>query len=239
VVQGADAHTAELRAQPVIESKQVSGDVGDQQLAFSAGLLLQLGDLGRRGVAGLELLGPAGLDLEELPSQRIQLGLSRLEPLHHGELLVLEVADPAMERLDLVLHRLELLGITDQSAVDALLVAGTPGLDLLDVRVGLPLFAGQVLDLGLGAAVAGAHVGAPLGQGGQRGLLGERLESMLELIQARVDELQIEQLQLGERVSFQGWLLGSAIAGWAAGMVGGLSSSAGGEGSWPMTLPAR
>ena len=101
-----------------------------------------------------------------------------------------------------MLHGGQLLGVADEPGIDPLLVALTPGLHLLDVRVGLALLAREILDRGLGLALRGRDVGTPLGQRRERGELGHRTKLVGQLVEMRVDVLQIEQLQLGEWIGF-------------------------------------
>ena len=61
-----------------------------------------------------------------------------------------------------MLEPLEVLRVGDRPAVEPLLVAHPPRLDLLDVGVGLALLTGQVVDLHL--EVAGLAVDARAGR---------------------------------------------------------------------------
>jgi hypothetical protein len=106
-----------------------------------------------------------------------------------------------------VLEPLEVLGVGHRTGVESLLVADPAGLDVLDVVVGLALGAGQVVDPDL--QVRGPFL-QPGGGGSQLrelgalrrvgGLVAQRVEPAVEL-------LDVEELQLGERVGFQGGLL--------------------------------
>ena len=80
--------------------------------------------------------------------------LGLLEPFHDLELGVLQRGDPTLERLQLVLHALEVLGVADQALVHPVAVARAPHLDLLDVGVGLLLLDRQVVDDDAGVAQA-------------------------------------------------------------------------------------
>ncbi len=94
-----------------------------------------------------------GLPAGERVRPGLQVGLDRLgglQPLHHLELGVLQVGDPAVERTDLVLQVLQVARRGDLAGVDPLLVAGLALADLVDVAVGLLLLAPQVTDLGVG-----------------------------------------------------------------------------------------
>ena len=141
-----------------------------------------------------------------------QVALGVLEVGHDLELGVLELADAAVQRDQLVLEPLEVLGVGDRTGVEALLVADPAGLDLLDVVVGLALGPGEVVDLDLevgglpaqrgAAALEVAQLG-PLRRVG--GLVAQRVETAVEL-------LHVEELQLGGRVGFQDDLLGALFS---------------------------
>ncbi|MFY9915416.1 MAG: hypothetical protein WAK18_12160 [Nocardioidaceae bacterium] len=106
-----------------------------------------------------------------------------------------------------MLHGLQLLGVADRAAIDPFPVTGAPGFDLLDVGICLALLAAEVSHLGLGSAEFRGHVGATLGERDQSSMLRQVLQPVGELIEPSVDRLQVEQLELGERIGFQRLLL--------------------------------
>jgi hypothetical protein len=111
----------------------------------------------------------------------------------------------------------QVLGVGDQPLVHPVLVARPAGLDLLDVRVGLLLLTGEVVDDDLRVARLPADLG-PLG--GQRvELLGLRQvgQPVPQLVEPCVEVLDVQELQLGESVGLQGVLL---VSGWCS--AGGL-----------------
>ena len=142
-----------------------------------------------------------------------QLGLQalrRLEALHHVEHDVLEVALPLRQRGDLVLEALELLGRGDLPGVEPLLVTRRARAHLLDVALGLAQLAGDVAGLGLGADDLVAQRRHRRLQLGQRGVLGQRLPPVRELVDAGVQGLHVEQALLVGGGSFQ---RGSPVVG--------------------------
>jgi hypothetical protein len=108
-----------------------------------------------------------------------------------------------------VLHPLEVLGVGHQPLVHPVLVARAPGLHLLDVGVAAALVAGEVVDADPGVAGLRVDLGALGQQLGELLGLGQRAELVAQLVEAGVELLDVEQLQLGERVGFQRGLLGS------------------------------
>ena len=202
---GADAVL--VGPQLVVEREQVGGEVGGGRRALGRDRR-QLGlDLGRLAVAGGEqrrALLTGGL---RLLAEVGELGLGLLEPLHDLDLLLLEGVDAAFEGDQLLLHPLQVLGVGHQPLVHPVAVARAPGLDDLDVGVDLLLLGGEVLDAGARVdreVVEVLHLGP---RGLQVGVLGHGGESMTELVGARVELLDVEQLQLGFRVGFQRVLL--------------------------------
>ena len=113
------------------------------------------------------------------------------------------------QRDQLVLHALEVLGVGDQPLVDALLVALAPGLDLLDVGVGLALLAGQVVDLRSAASRPWSSSSARSAARARRApaVSGQGAQLVPQQVDPGVELLDVEQLQLGERVGLQGVLL--------------------------------
>ena len=119
--------------------------------------------------------------------------------------VVLERGDPALERLQLVAHPLQVLGVGDQALVHPAAVALAPGLHLLDVGVGLALLGGQVVD-------GHAQVTRPVVELLAPGLVARRARAISGIVRSwwarpsrtGVELLHVEQLELGERVGFQG-----------------------------------
>jgi hypothetical protein len=207
MAQCANADSAELSAQLAIQSQQVGGEIGREFVSLRTGLALLGREFDNRGIALLEPLGSLAPDLRQLRAQLLEPRLGLLEPHHHVQFLVLEVADPPVEGLDLMLHRLELLGVADETPVYPVPIALPPRLDLLDVGIGLALLATEVIDLDRGLAVAGTDIGTTLGERGKLSVLGQVLQSMRQLVESRIDLLQIKELQLGKRIGFQDVLL--------------------------------
>ena len=110
-----------------------------------------------------------------------------------------------------MLQTLEVLGVADGAGVQPLLVAGPPRLDLLDVGVGLALGSGQVVDLDLQVASASVDVGPGRRQLAQLGCLRRVLRLVPQDVEPAVQLLYVEQLQLCERVGFQGGLLSGRV----------------------------
>jgi hypothetical protein len=108
-----------------------------------------------------------------------------------------------------VLHPFEVLGVGHQPLVHPVLVARAPGLHLLDVGVAAALVAGEVVDADPGVTRLRVDLGALGQQLGELLGLGQRAELVAQLVEAGVELLDVEQLQLGERVGFQRGLLGS------------------------------
>jgi hypothetical protein len=90
----------------------------------------------------------------------------------------------------------EVLGTGHQSAVHPVLVAHPPRLDLLHVRVGLPLLASEIVDLDLRVSRQTIDPG-PLGREPPE-LLGlrEGRQPVPQLVDPRVQLLDVEQLEL-------------------------------------------
>ena len=76
--------------------------------------------------------------------------------------------DPPLQRLELALHPLEVLGVGDQPLVHPLLVARAAGLDLLDVGVDLGLLGGEVVDRRSARRAARRRVSARRGRSARR-----------------------------------------------------------------------
>ncbi|WP_245156164.1 hypothetical protein [Nocardioides sp. 503] len=113
-----------------------------------------------------------------------------------------------------MLHALEVLGVGDRTGVHAVAVARASGLDLLDVGVGLRLGGGQVVDDDPCVTRLVVELLALLGERGDLGQLGQVRALVPQLVGLRVQGLDVEQLQLGERVGFQRVLL---RGGWSTG----------------------
>ena len=135
-------------------------------------------------------------------SSSVTRAVERLGPLHDLELDVLELGLAPRERRQLVLQCLEVLGAA-LAGVEPRLVAGGAVAHELDVLVGLRQLAldvtgrrARVDDVRLERAelAPGRLDGRRLGQGG----LGVR-----DLVETRVDGLQVEQAPLAGRVGFQ------------------------------------
>ena len=134
-----------------------------------------------------------------------------LGPLHDLELDVLQLGLPARQRRQLVLQRLEILGGAG-SGVEAGAVAGGAVADQLDVGLGL---LDLTLDVGQGCArvdqlsversrlVLKRRDLAVLGQVGRR---------VGNLVEPRVDGLEVEQRELSDRVGVQLALPGERAA---------------------------
>ena len=145
----------------------------------------------------------------------MRLGL--LELFHDLELGVLQRADPPVERVQLVLHALEVLGVGDQPLVHAVAVARTANLDLLHVRVGLLLLDRQVVDHDACVAQTVVDVTATGLQLGDADDLGQRRALVAQEIGTGVELLHGEELLLGGRVGLQDVeLLGWGNIGWRA-----------------------
>ena len=146
------------------------------------------------GLGGLEL----GAQLVALGREHAERAPRVLELLHHLELGVLEVALPARERPDLVLQVLQVLrrrrpGPRASSSWSR----GGAHAHLLDVGLGLGLRALEVVDLGLG----GDDRGRAARRGGPRARrsvasCGQAAAPVLDLVEAGVERLQVEQAEL-------------------------------------------
>jgi hypothetical protein len=78
-----------------------------------------------------------------------------------------------------------------------------PGLDLLDVCVGLALLAGQVVDPDLRVPGQTVDVGPLRGQRRDLLGLGKGRQPVPQLVEAGVELLDVEQFELCEGVGFQ------------------------------------
>ncbi len=172
-----------------------------------ASSVLDLQDL---PVAGLAERHQPLVGRAELLEQGVECLLGLLQPLHHLELLVLQRGDPALEGLQLVLHPLEVLGVVDQPLVHPVAVARAPGLDLLDVAVDLLLLGGEVVDDDPGVAAPALERRPGSGPARDLGELRQVRQLVAQLVGSGVELLDVEQLELGERVGFQGRLLSDA-----------------------------
>ena len=107
-----------------------------------------------------------------------------------------------------MLQALQLLGRGHLPGVHPLLVALGPDPHLVDVALGLAQLAAEVARLGLGADDLVAQRGDPRLELGQRGVLGQSRPAVRELVDARVESLDVEQALLVGGGGFQFWLLG-------------------------------
>jgi len=135
----------------------------------------------------------------------------------HG---VFELGDPPGQGHQLLLHVREVLRVGHQPAVHPVLVPGPPGLDLLDVGVGLALLPGEVVDDDLHVARPAVERRALRAQGGELLGLGQGREPVTKQVEQRVELLDVQQLQLREGVGFQRVLLRSGTAGAVSGRPG-------------------
>ena len=99
-----------------------------------------------------------------------------------------------------MLKPLEVLGVADLPGVEPLLVANLPGLDLLDVLVRLALLAGEVVELDLEVAEATFELVAEPALLGQLRALDGVARLVAQQVVAAVQLLDVEQLELCERV---------------------------------------
>jgi hypothetical protein len=137
------------------------------------------------------------------------LGASRLEPgdvggqglgaLHHLELDVLERGLPACERLNLVLEGLHVL-CRSLARVHPGLVAAAALAYELNVGVGLGDLALDVVQSRLGADPVTVQCGHLNLERAQLGKLGQGRLAVRDLVQSRVQRLQVEQTPLTARV---------------------------------------
>ena len=124
-------------------------------------------------------LGQHGLDLGEPLLRRLQL-------LHDLELLVLEHADAALEGNHLRLQTGQVLRAAHLAAVEPLLVAGPPRLDLFDVGVGLALLEREVRHVSLCLDLFVEQLRAALGELRQLGQLGQGAPPVRQQVEPRI-----------------------------------------------------
>ena len=155
------------------------------------------------GVARAAELGQPLVGVGDRLGQRVEVLLGVLEASHDLELVVLEAGDPALQRLELALHPLEVLGVGDQPLGHPVLVARAPGLDLLDVGVDLGLLGGEVVDRDLRVPTFAVELGTGGRERCDLGELGERLALVAQQVGARVELLEVQQGKLGGGVGFQ------------------------------------
>nr|WP_199286651.1 hypothetical protein [Nocardioides houyundeii] len=169
---------------------------------------MQLGvDLGRLALAAGLQLGETLLVTRELLAQPLQARLGPLGLLHDVELGVLQAAHPALQRLQLVGHPLQVLGVGDQPTVHAVPVAGAPRPRLLHVRLGLGLLDAEVVDHDLGVADLVEDGVAADAEGVDLSGLGQVGAPVTELVHSCVDLLEVQKSALGGGVGFQRVLL--------------------------------
>jgi hypothetical protein len=111
-----------------------------------------------------------------------------------------------VQRLELTEHPLQRLGILDLAGVDHPLVTLATCLHLLDVDVRALLLGGQVVDLDAQVPDLVVDGRTTLGERSQLLGLGDVLQSVGERVEPGVELLDVEQLELDERVGFQGGL---------------------------------
>jgi hypothetical protein len=112
-----------------------------------------------------------------------------------------------VQRVELADHPLERLGILHLAGVDHPLVADPSRPDLLHVGVRAPLLDGQVVDLDAQVAYGVRDGGTTAGELAQQVSLRDRRELMGQGVDPGVELLDVEQLELDERVGFQRILL--------------------------------
>jgi len=112
-----------------------------------------------------------------------------------------------VQRLELPEHPFERLGVLDLPGVDHPLVALPARLDLLDVRVGPLLLADQVVDLDPEVPDGVLQGRPPTRELADPGGLGDRVQLVGQRVDPGVELLDVEQLELDERVGFQSGLL--------------------------------
>jgi hypothetical protein len=101
------------------------------------------------------------------------------------------------------LEAFQLLRRTDLPGLETLLVAGLTAADLFDIGVGLALLAGEVAGLGLGGDGRGVELPAFSVQALDLGRLRDGTSAMRQLVEARVEFLDVEKPELDERVGVQ------------------------------------
>lgn len=199
------------RPNPFVESNQVLADRGDGR-GSAPGHGVALGRiLTHRGVARLDRRdSPTGKILLVALQDRDVLA-KRLGAFHDLELDVLQLRLPARQRGQLVLQRLKILGRTgprlEPSAVARRAVANQ-----LDIRL-------RLLDLALHVGERRTRVDQ-LGVEGPRfvlqrrnlTVLGQVRRRVVDLVEASVDGLEVEQRKLTVRVGFQRVLPSAAFA---------------------------
>src|SRR5690606_15426247 len=145
-----------------VERQQVLGDLLGQPLAavpLGGALVL---DLQRRGGAALLRRLPAGLRPLQFGGDRRRLGLRGLAALHHLQHHLLQLRLAALERGDLRLQPLQLLGRGHLAGVQPGAVPVGPGAHLVHVGLGLAL-----LPVDVGQGGPGGHRPVPqLGDAG-------------------------------------------------------------------------
>ncbi|MEQ4207259.1 hypothetical protein [Actinopolymorpha sp. B9G3] len=107
-----------------------------------------------------------------------------------------------------MLEALQLLRRTDLSGLEPLLIARLAAADLFDIGVGLALLAGEVAGLGLGGDGRGFELPTFGVQAFDLGGLRDGAPAMCQLVEARIEYLDVEQPELDERVGVQ-WMFPS------------------------------
>ena len=205
------ADSGVTRPNPFVESHEVLADRRDGRRP-TPGHGVALGRiLAHRGVARLGRCAQPTSKFVLVPLQDGHVLAERLSAFHDLELDVLQLGLSAGQRGQLVLQGLEVLGRTGPG-LEPGPVAGGPvanelnvGLRLLD----LPLHVGEsgtrVDELGVESA------GLVL-QRRDLAVLGQVRRCVLDLVEARVDRLEVEQRKLTGRVGFQLVLPSAAFA---------------------------
>ena len=180
----------------VIELQQVGRQIGGD-LAALAGCLRAVGvDVGEGrvplGGQGLHLAAQALAFRGHLVAPADE-GLPAFHQLEHD---LLEVALPAVQRLDLGLQAGELARGGDLARVQPGPVLVDPGPDLLDVALGPALLPGQVAELGLGLDDGVLQLARPGLKAGQFGDFRQALPATGQADKLGVQVGQFEQAEL-------------------------------------------
>ena len=176
----------------LVEREEVARYLHCRGVALLLGFSGVLVDLCPRGVSG-------PLNGEGVAADRLTLGgqfcdppLGVLELFHDLELDVLERRLPPGQRGDLALQLLELPRRGYLAGVEPVLVAVLSLAHLVDIGVGPLLLLLQVRHLGLGRDLGIAQPAVLGGQGIQFGDLRQRTAPVCELVEFRVQRLELE-----------------------------------------------